>query len=133
MRVMRDLMDGLVEHFDAHPGKWALRTAVTEDTAPACAMRLLMDYAWELKRQFFDADKAEWSSEAARVDHLLTITTVCALRRRLRGTRKRNCQVLASTPLMNCHRQPASVSGRRCADWRRGRLPFNVDEELDHG
>jgi hypothetical protein len=91
---MDDPMDALIEHFDAHPGEGALHPAVTDDSAPACAVRLLMDYAWELKRQFFNADTKEWFSEAARGDHLLTITTVSALRRRLRGGQQSDSQAL---------------------------------------
>lgn len=69
-------MEVLAEHFDAHSGDEVLRPAVTLETAPACAVRLLLDYAWELKRQFFDEASQQWLSDAACGDHLLTITTI---------------------------------------------------------
>lgn len=94
MTAMEDPTEALGEHFDAHPDAGVLHPAVTDETTPACAMRLLMDYAWELKRQFFNADTKEWFSEAARGDHLLTITTVSALRQQLRGATRGDSQVL---------------------------------------
>ena len=87
-------MESLIEHFSAHPGNGALHPAVAGTTTQACAMRLLMDYAWELKRQFFSAETREWFSEAARGDHLLTITTICALRQQLRDAKQGDSQAL---------------------------------------
>ena len=72
-------IEALAEHFDAHAADELLRPAVTAETAPACAVRLLTDYAWELKRQFFDEGAQQWLSDAACGDHLLTITTISAL------------------------------------------------------
>ena len=72
-------MEALAEHFDAHATDALLRPAVTAEAAPACAVRLLTDSAWELKRQFFDEGSQQWLSDAACGDHLLTITTISAL------------------------------------------------------
>ena len=74
----------LAEHFDAHEATDALRPAVTAETAPACAVHLLLDYAWELKRQFFDEGSQRWPSDSACGDHFLTITTIRALQQGFR-------------------------------------------------
>jgi hypothetical protein len=74
----------LTEHFDTHEAANVLRSSVTAETAPACAVHLLLDYAWELKRQFFDESSQRWLSDSACCDHLLTIATIRALQQGFR-------------------------------------------------